>query len=79
MIIKMDNKMAAAYQLASIRCYGHSNLVIFNQISSKFHILIASIKLSDWFKLKYGFFQTKDNQDDQQNGRHLSVCIHLLL
>ena len=43
-------------------CYcGHSNLVILNRISSKFHILIASIKL--WFKFRYGFLSTIDNQD----------------
>ena len=53
-ITKMANIMAATYQFASIGCCGHSNLVIFNQISSKFHIRIASIKL--WFKFKYGCF-----------------------
>ena len=41
MIIKMVDKMAAAYQFASIRCCGHSYLVIINLISSKFHIWIA--------------------------------------
>ena len=45
----------------SVRCGGHSNLVIFNQISSKFHIWIASIKLS--FKFEYRFCPTNDNQD----------------
>ena len=30
----------------SVRCRGHSNLIIFNSISPKFHIWIASIKLS---------------------------------
>ena len=29
-----------------------------------------------WFKFKYGFFPTNDNQDGRQNGRRLSVCIH---
>ena len=43
-----------------------------NQISSKFHIWIASIKLS--FKLEYGFCPMNDYQDDQQNGHRLSVC-----
>ena len=38
-----------------VRCCGHSNLVISNQISSKFHIWIASTKL--WFKFEYVFFQ----------------------
>ena len=49
---------------------GDSNLVIFNWISSKVHIWIASISLS--FKFEYGFCQTSDNQDGRQNGRHLS-------
>ena len=35
---------------------GHSNSVIFNWISSKFHIWIASINLS--FKFEYGFCPT---------------------
>ena len=35
----------------SVRCSGHSNLVIFNRIFSKFHIII---KLS--FKFEYSFF-----------------------
>ena len=61
----------------SIRCCGHSNLVIFNQISSKFHTWIASIKL--WFKFEYGFFLTNHTQDGQQNGHRLSVYIHSLL
>ena len=51
---------------------GHSNLVIFNQISSKFHIWVASIKLS--FKFKYGFCPMNNNQDGLQNGCRLSVC-----
>ena len=50
---------------------GHSNSVIFNMISSKFHIWIASINLS--FKFEYGFCMTSDNQDGRQNGRHLSI------
>ena len=53
-----------------VRCCGHS--VIFNRISSKFKIRIASIKLL--FKCGYGFCQTNDYQDGQQNGGHLTVC-----
>ena len=49
----------------------HSNSVIFNQISSKFHIWIASINLS--FKLEYGLCPKSNNQDGRQNGRHLSI------
>ena len=49
---------------------GHSNSVIFNRISSKFHIYIASINLS--FKFKYGFCPTSDNQDGRQSGCHFS-------
>ena len=56
-ITKMANKMAAFYQFASILWCAHSNLVIFNLISFKFQIWLASIKL--WFKFKYGFNPTK--------------------
>ena len=76
-MIKMADKMATAYQFASIRCCGHSNLVIFNWISFKFHIWFTSIK--PWFKFEYEVCQTNDNQDSRQNGRRLSVCIHPLL
>ena len=51
---------------------GHSNLVIFHWISSKFHIWIAFIKLSP--KFEYGSCPTNDKQDGGQNCRHLSVC-----
>ena len=40
---------------------GHSNSVILNWISSKFHIWIAFINLL--FKFEYGFCLTSDNQD----------------
>ena len=66
----MADKMAAAYKFASIRCCGHSKLVIFNWISSKFHMWFASIK--PWFKFEYEFCRTNYNQDDWQNGRRLS-------
>ena len=72
-ITEMADKMAAAYQFASICCCGHSNLVIFNRISSKFHVWFDSIK--PWFKFEYEFCLTNNNQ----NGRRLSVCIRLLL
>ena len=48
-----------------------SNLVIFNLISSKFHIWTASIKLS--LKFEYVLCPKKNNQDGRQNGRRLSV------
>ena len=54
-IIKMADKMTTAYPFTFIRCCGHSNIVIFNWISYKFHIWIASIKL--WSKLEYVFFR----------------------
>ena len=57
----------------SVRCCGHSNLVIFNMISSKFYIWIVSIKLST--KFKYGFCLTNDIQDGRQNGRRLSNVV----
>ena len=61
---------------------GHSNSVIFNQISSKFHtwinqisskfhIRIVFINLS--LKFEYWLCLTSDNQDGRQNGRHLSI------
>ena len=53
MIIKLANKMAVTYQFASIPCFDRSNLVNFNQISSKCHIWFAFIKL--WFKFEYEF------------------------
>ena len=56
----------------SVCCCGHSNLLVFNLISSKFHIWIASIKPS--FRFEYGFCLTNDKQDGRQNDRHLSVC-----
>ena len=52
-LTKMADKMAAAYQFASLRCCGHSYLVIFLRNSSNFHICIASITL--WFKFEYEF------------------------
>ena len=58
----------------SVCCCDHSNLVIFNQISSKFQIWFAFIQL--WCNFEYGLFQTNDNQDGCQNGRRLSVCIY---
>ena len=67
-------KMATGYQFASVYCCGHSNLVIFNRISSKFLIWFASFK--HWFRFGCGFCQTNDNQGGRQNGRHLSVCSH---
>ena len=58
-ITKMADKMATAYQFASIRCCGHSYLVIFLRISSNFHKWIASIK--PWFKFEHEFCPTNDN------------------
>ena len=55
----------------NIRCHGNSYAVIFNRISSKFHIWNASINLS--FKFEYGFCPTHDSQDGRQNGRRLSI------
>ena len=56
-INKLANKTLSLFFWAcpsvhlSVRCLGHSNLVIFNRIFSKFHIII---KLS--FKFEYSFF-----------------------
>ena len=38
----------------SLRCCGHSNFVIFNQISFKFHTYIASIKLCSSSNMGFG-------------------------
>ena len=46
-------------------CHGHSNLVSFNWIFSKFHIVI---KLS--FKFEYSFVLLNDKQEGCENGRH---------
>ena len=63
---KLSDKMIVAYQFAWC---GHSNLVIFNHISSKFHIWISCIKLL--LKLEYGICPTNDNQNGHQNGHRL--------
>ena len=67
-IIKITDKMAATYQYP-LSCRSYS--VIFNQISPKFQIWIASINPS--FKFEYGICPTSDYQDGRQNGRHISL------
>ena len=62
----MAKKMANAYQCPLLH--------FFNQSFSKFHIWIASIKLS--LKFEYEFCLTKVNQDAQRNGRHLLACTY---
>ena len=47
------------------------DLVIFNRISSKFHIWIAFIKLS--FKFDTFFSLSNDKQEGRKNGCRLSV------
>ena len=69
MINKMADKMDAAYQCLM----SWSLLVIFNRISSKLHIWIASINSR---KFEYRFCPTNDNQDSPQNGRHVLRCGH---
>ena len=49
-----------------------STTSFFYQSFSKFHIWIASIKLS--LKFEYKFCPMKVNQDCQRNGHHLLVC-----
>ena len=53
-----------------------STTSFFYQSFSKFHIWIASIKLS--LKFEYEFCPTEDNQDGQRNDRHLLVCTYRL-
>ena len=45
-----------------------------SEFFSKFHIWIASIKLS--LNFEYEFCPTKVNQDSQRNGCHLLVCTY---
>ena len=70
-VLQTITKMAEQNGL-SVWCRGHSNSVIFNRISSNFHIGIASIKIL--FKFEYWFCLLNENQDGQQNSLHLSVC-----
>ena len=51
-----------------------STTSFFYQSFSKFHIWIASIKLS--LKFEYEFCPMKVNRDGQRNGRHLLVCTY---
>ena len=51
-----------------------STTSFFYQSFSKFHLWIASIKLS--LKFEYEFCRTIVNQDGQRNCRHLLVCIY---
>ena len=50
----------------SVYTCGHSNLVIYHPISSKFHIWTTFIK--ELFMSEYGFCQMNDYQDFRQNG-----------
>ena len=52
---------------------GHSYLVIYQLISSKFHIWISLIKLLA--KFDYEFCPMNDKQDGHKNGLHLMVCV----
>ena len=48
----------------SVCMCGHSNLVIYHPIPSKFHIMTTFIKLL--FMSEYGFCLINDNQDGRQ-------------
>ena len=56
----------------SVRCRGHSNLVIFNQIFSKFHIII---KLSFKFEYSFLFCQTINKKAVKMAGDSYLVII----
>ena len=71
-IIKIAIKMTNAYQCP----LSLSLLFIFNWISSKFHIWVASIKFS--FKFEYMFCPVKDNQDGQQKWPPISLQLWTL-
>ena len=75
-IIKTADKMAAAHQFASIRCCGHSNLVIFNRISSKFHICFASIKPSFKFLIEQTITKMADKMADAYQFASVRCCVH---
>ena len=49
----------------SVCTCGHSNLVIYRLVSSKFHIWTTFMKL--WLMSQYGFCPMNDNQDCRQN------------
>ena len=54
---------------------GHSDLVIYHPISSKFHIHVLSTFFKLWPKFEYRLCQLKNNQDGCQNGPCLwSIC-----
>ena len=73
-------RSSIVFKLAELYCFWLVHLsvvtltVIFNRISSKFHIWIASTNLS--FKFEYGLCLTNDKQDGRQNGRRLCVHCH---
>ena len=55
----------------SVSPCGHSNLVIYHLVSSKFHIWTTFIKLL--FMSEYGFCPMNYNQDCRQNGYPLTL------
>ena len=58
----------------SVYTFGHSNLVIYHPISSKFHIWATFIKLL--FMSEYAFCQIIDYQNFCQNGYPLFAAGH---
>ena len=58
----------------SVYTCGHSNLVIYHPISSKFHIWTTFIKLL--FMTEYGFCQMNDYLDFSQNEYPLFAAGH---
>ena len=68
-ICRTISKMAKNGQRLSV-----STTSLFYQNSFKFHVWIASIKLS--LKFNYEFCWTKVNQDGRWSGRHILVCAY---
>ena len=70
-----DNQDCHKYgHCLSVCMCGHSNLVIYQSISSKFHIWTTFTKLL--FMSEYGFWPTNDNQDGGQNRYPLFTAGH---
>ena len=61
------------HRLWSVSTCAHSNLDIYSQLSSKWHICITFIKLFP--KIRCGYFPMNDNQDGRLNSHRLLVCM----
>ena len=60
----------------SVYSCGHSNLVIYHPISSKFHIQIWTTFIKLLFMSEYGFCQMNDHQVFRQKGYPIFTAGH---